>query len=73
MVLLDGLCVVGVGGRPWDEPPATRMLSLRRIYDQELNIVELDLSRNIIETWAEVADICGALQFLRSLKVKYVP
>lgn len=35
-------------------------------------ILELDLSRNLIETWADVAEICSGLENLRSLKLKYV-
>lgn len=71
-VLLDGLCVAGVSSRPWHENVEARMHSLRRYQTQKLKILELDLSRNLIETWADVAGICSGLENLRSLKLKYV-
>lgn len=71
-VLLDGLCVAGMSARPWDETIETRMHRLQRYQVQRLKIVELDLSRNLIETWAEVAGICSGLRNLKSLKLKYV-
>lgn len=72
VVLLDGLCLAGVQARPWNEPYRTRQQSIQQIHDHKLNIVELDLSRNVIETWADIADICSTLRSLRILKVKYV-
>lgn len=71
VVLLDGLCLAGVQAQPWNEPHRTRQQSIQQIDDHKLNIVELDLSRNVIETWAEIADICSTLRSLRILKVKY--
>ncbi|MCJ1461526.1 hypothetical protein MMC07_000123 [Pseudocyphellaria aurata] len=68
-VLLDGLCVAGMSARPWDETIETRMHRLQRYHAQRLKIVELDLSRNLIETWAEVAGICGGLRNLKCLKL----
>lgn len=41
-----------------------------RIADQKLKIVELDLSRNLLEKWVDVASICLTLKSLRTLKVK---
>lgn len=69
VVLLDGLCVQA---QPWNEPHRTRQQFLQQIHDHKLNIVELDLSRNVIETWTDIADICSMLRSLRILKVKYV-
>ena len=37
-----------------------------------MKVVELDLSRNLFEHWADVAAICSRLTSLRSLKFKYV-
>lgn len=72
IVLLDGLRVGGVLARPWTVVGSAelRLQERQRIEDQKLKIVELDLSRNLIEEWAEVADICGTLKCLRSLKMK---
>lgn len=72
VVLLDGLCLAGVQAQPWNEPHRIRQKSIQQIHDHKLNIVELDLSRNVIEMWAEIADICSTLRSLRILKVKYV-
>lgn len=72
VVLLDGLCLAGVQAQPWNEPQRTRQQSIQQIHDHNFNVVELDLSRNVIERWAEIADICSALRSLRILKVKYV-
>lgn len=35
-------------------------------------ILELDLSRNLFEGFNEIVQICGELDFLHSLKIKYV-
>lgn len=72
IVLLDGLCVAGVSAQPWDETVEARIHRLRQYQAQKLKIVELDLSRNLFETWAEVAGICSGLENLKSLKLKYV-
>lgn len=69
-VLLDGLCVAGVSARPWDDTAEARMHRLHQYQAQKLKIVELDLSRNLIETWAEVTGICSGLGNLKSLKLK---
>ena len=72
VVLLDGLCLAGVQAQPWNEPHGIRQKSIQQIHNHKLNIVELDLSRNVIEMWAEIVDICTTLRSLRILKVKYV-
>ena len=67
IVLLDGLCVVGV--LPHEDP----MQKATALYEIEATcpkIVELDLSRNLLSRWAEVADICEPLKRLRTLKLK---
>ncbi|KAI9825572.1 MAG: hypothetical protein M1826_006962 [Phylliscum demangeonii] len=70
IVLLAACCVAGVtgegraaverGGRP---------AALERIALTCPNIVELDLSRNLLESWEEVVAICRQLRRLRSLRV----
>lgn len=42
-----------------------------KIRDVCPNVVELDLSRNIFEKFEDVVDICGELNGLRSLRIKY--
>lgn len=39
---------------------------------QELKIAELDLSRNLLESWYEVTAICSSLECLKSLRLEYV-
>ncbi|KAK2782224.1 hypothetical protein FQN53_000143 [Emmonsiellopsis sp. PD_33] len=68
IVLLDGMRVHGV--------LASEEAS-REEYERELEkiartspkIVELDLSRNLLRSWREVADICGQLKYIRILKL----
>ena len=73
IVLLDGLCVAGALACPMSAASDTAWLrELEEIGKTCPKIVELDLSRNLIELWEDVAGICSALTVLRSLKVKYV-
>ena len=57
IVVLDGACIATVESD---------------LDEQNLKIVELDLSRNLIESWCEITAICKSLQFLRCLKLEYV-
>ena len=70
IVLLDGLCVVGFGALPSLGSEELHLQEKRRIADQNLSIVELDLSRNLIERWSDVLGICAGLKSLKILKVK---
>jgi tubulin-specific chaperone E len=70
IVLLDALCVVGVRALPWVSSSELHLQEQKRIADQNLKIVELDLSRNLLEKWVDVANICSTLKSLKSLKVK---
>ena len=73
IVLLDGLCMGGVLACPRSAASdAAWLREIEEIGKTCPKIVELDLSRNLIEQWEDVAGICTALVFLRSLKVKYV-
>lgn len=38
----------------------------------ELKIIELDLSRNLLESWYEITAICSSLHCLQNLKLEYV-
>ena len=65
IVILDGLCInrIGDGSRTSDDWSLVRA--------QGLNIIDLDLSRNLFERWADVLGICSALQeSLRTLRVE---
>ena len=56
-VVLDGACVTAVEND---------------LDQQNLKIVELDLSRNLIESWHEITAICKSLHNLKSLKLECV-
>lgn len=70
IVLLDGLCVAGVQPLPWIDSSELHLQARQRIADQNLKIVELDLSRNLLEKWADVISICVGLKSLKILKLK---
>jgi hypothetical protein len=72
IVVLDGLYIAGIKARPWIGPQELQLHEWQRIQEQHLKIIELDLSRNLLEKWADVVGICAALKSLRSLKVEYV-
>ena len=57
VVVLDGACI------------ATVESDLEK---QNLKIVQLDLSRNLIEDWREITAICKSLCYMKSLKLEYV-
>ncbi|KAI9814467.1 MAG: hypothetical protein M1827_003323 [Pycnora praestabilis] len=72
IVLLDGMCIAGVlaDSRNRNLDPRTRAMDVIR--DTCPKVVDLDLSRNLFERWEEVADICGAIHNVQSLKVEYI-
>ena len=57
IVVLDGACISAVESD---------------LGEQNLKIIELDLSRNLLESWCEVMAICKSLQCLKSLRLEYV-
>ena len=78
IVVLDGLCVAGVNDFPQEAEgtvtdstqPSSRWSFVEGLKSKNLSIVELDLSRNLLETWIDVIGICGALRFLVALELK---
>ena len=72
IVLLDGLCLRGVLDRPCLSVLDLVLQERQRIEDQTLKIQELDLSRNLIEEWADVVGICSTLRFLTVLQLELV-
>ena len=70
IVLLDCLCV----RRPIQPSRRGKWYGCDATDIREVcpKITELDLSRNLLEDWHEVAEICAQLDGLRSLKVEYV-
>ena len=57
IVVLDGACI-GTVESDLDK--------------RNLKIVELDLSRNLLESWSDVMIICNSLHHLQILKLEYV-
>lgn len=70
IVLLDGLCVVGVHALPWIGSSELHLQGRRRIAEQSLKIFELDLSGNLLEKWIDITSICIGLKSLKILKLK---
>ena len=69
IVLLDGLCIASpTPTSSKDEQSKKR--GLEKIKETCPRIRELDLSRNLVDQWADVVGVCGQLGELRSLKVK---
>ncbi len=75
VVILDGLCIARLQSNTpivdtaTKEPVSTESLPYG-IDACNLTISELDLSRNLLETWEDVVAICAPLIYLRSLKIK---
>lgn len=76
IVLLDGHCI-GQQESPSPEQPLADDPSIgpsfiedsRHIKEVCPKVTELDLSRNLLETWSEVAHICHQLTKLKILRV----
>lgn len=66
IVVLDGLRICGIK----DEAEIAR--SQDEVANTCPNIIELDLSRNLMEHWKDIAVICAPLKKLRVLKVRCV-
>lgn len=72
IVLLDGLCIAGVLSDATAQQEVRWLQELELIEETCPKITELDLSKNLIESWAEVEGLCTALPNLISLKIKCV-
>jgi Leucine-rich repeat (LRR) protein len=68
IVLLDGLCIAGVAPDVTAQHGAKRSKRVATYRESCPKITELDLSRNLFETWGEVAGVCVALPSSRALK-----
>ena len=72
VVVLDGLCVSGMGSKPFSGDLSELARHVNRIKQTCPNITELDLSKNLLDNWTDVAGICKALPHLKILKLKWV-
>ena len=72
IVLLDGLRIAGLSAQPWSlsSGDAEWLDELDHIAKACPSITELDLSRNLLESWIDVVGICRALPNLRVLKLR---
>lgn len=70
IIILDGLRVGGVLAEQGDLDE--RRKEVERIGQTCPRLTELDLSRNLIRDWQDLADICSKLDALKVLKLKYV-
>lgn len=71
VIILDGLRVHGVLAEQGVDRDQ-REKEIKRIGQTCPRVTELDLSRNLIRDWQDLADICSQLDALRALKLKYV-
>lgn len=67
-ISLNSLCIHGISAAPG--PREARRIAVAQSESMILQCKELDLSRNLIENWSDVVDICSALSELRVLKLK---
>jgi len=75
IVILDGFRIAGVDRHPWSLAAtltSSFQQSLNSLHSWNLRIEELNLSRNLLESWADVVLICKSLKSLRSLVLKFV-
>ena len=70
IILLDGSCLAGLDSKPWSEDYEDWLIQVQKIREVCPRVIELDLSRNLLESWLDVAGICSALKRLKSLKLK---
>lgn len=56
IAILDGLCIYGI------DPGQSLLDRWQWIRSQKLEFRELDLSRNLFESWGQILGICSALK-----------
>lgn len=71
IVLLDGLGLMGACSRPAGTvDDVVFEQELETIAETAPQILELDLGKNLISSFKDVAGLCGAFKKLRSLKLE---
>lgn len=69
IVLLDGLCLLGITR---ERHNAVATAAAQEVVAHTCpELVELDVGWNLLETWADVAEICLPLKKLQVLKARY--
>ncbi|KAL9030314.1 MAG: hypothetical protein Q9196_001564, partial [Gyalolechia fulgens] len=69
IISLDGLRLNGICPEPFSAQ--SRRVAFEFLVNSHFSCEELDLSRNLFETWGAVTDICSALQWLRYLNLRF--
>lgn len=69
IVLLDGLRISGVLSS-YDQPKDHVIQAAPKIATTCPNVIELDLSRNLLSHWRDVWSICNQLKRLQRLRLK---
>ena len=72
IVILDGMCVTGLRSGLDDGIRESLETGIEEIFQTCPSIRQLDLSRNLLEHWVDVAAICKPLSALSSLDLRYV-
>ncbi|KAI4118030.1 MAG: hypothetical protein LQ345_001830 [Seirophora villosa] len=67
VISLNGLCINGVSSTPWQLE--SRQNAVAELTGLGIRCEELDLSRNLLESWDDVVAICSCLSELRTLKL----
>ncbi|KAL9007855.1 MAG: hypothetical protein Q9173_006957 [Seirophora scorigena] len=68
VISLNGLCINGVSSTPWQLE--SRQNAVAELTGLDIRCEELDLSKNLLESWYDVVAICSCLSELRMLKLK---
>ena len=68
IISLDGLRLNGICSEMWSQE--SRRLAYEQVLYASFQCEELDLSRNLFETWEAVLDICCALSGIEILTLK---
>ena len=69
IVGVERMCIVGVS---LSDDPTIRSHCALEVGDTLTRVDELDLSANLIERWAHVAEIAGGIKRLKILKLRQV-
>ena len=72
IVILDGTCIFGLRARLDDDMKGALDTGIKEVSQICPSIRQLDLSRNLLEHWVDVAAICRPLSSLSSLNLRSV-
>ena len=70
IILVDGLCVQGITSQTHRQIGKKKVLELKNIQATCRQVVELDISQNLLKSWPEIIEICNQIDSLISLRAK---